>query len=291
MAHDGILNTLFESQKKLVDLALKKHLCQFFAPGLLRTAAVYALFPGGKRIRPLLALIVADGVNASPQEALTFACALEILHNYTLIHDDLPAMDNDDFRRGKPTVHRKFGEACAILLGDAFLTHSFELLGLLNRPELIRLVAQSAGGQGIILGQTLDLNLDKRTKKNVSTLDHINELKTARLFEATIVGAALLAPQPLHIPAIRQFQKFAQFFGLCFQMADDLADASQESQKGVGTLSSLQSRQNLVQALDASGKRLEIQTALLPLKNSSRRSLTKLVQFLFNSSVAQSNCA
>lgn len=271
----------FDLERKKIDQALENHLKQFFGPGLLRQAAHYALFPGGKRIRPLLALCIGQGAGASRQETLTLACALELLHNYTLIHDDLPAMDNDDFRRGKPTVHRKFGEACAILLGDALLTHVFELVGSLGRPELTALVARSAGGQGIILGQVLDLNLDPKIKKNAATLERINELKTARLFEATIGGAGLLALPRLSPHQTHRLMNFARLFGLCFQMADDLEDQTQESQKGLGTLVSRQSYLEMAEHLAAAVKKLEAQIPLLPLSAPSQKTLSRLVNQLF----------
>ncbi|MEK6544216.1 MAG: polyprenyl synthetase family protein, partial [Elusimicrobiota bacterium] len=208
-----------------------------FPPGALRDAAHYALFPGGKRLRPRLALIFGEAFGVPMPRLLDFACAVEMIHNYTLVHDDLPAMDNDDLRRGRPTVHKKFEESTAILLGDALLTQAFELLALAGNAKAMACVARCAGAKGVVWGQVLDLGPKKRSGgKNDKEFKTIYELKTAKLFEAAILGAVLLARKPPSPVQVKNLQNFSKYFGLAFQIADDLADAKESHGKDIPTL-------------------------------------------------------
>ncbi|MBI4667871.1 MAG: polyprenyl synthetase family protein [Elusimicrobia bacterium] len=279
MEKDLRIKRFFDSRLRAINQELKACISSFFAPGVLREAAHYTLFPGGKRIRPLLAMVIGEGFRAPKKDLLAFACALELIHNYTLIHDDLPAMDNDDFRRGKPTVHKKFSEALAILLGDAFLTHAFELLAGLKQRKPAVLAAQASGAKGVILGQVLDLNLDKKFKKNSQNLRHINRLKTARLFEASIVGAALLSPRR-NKKIIRQFADFSKQYGECFQMADDLADADEEVGKGATTLTTAKKEGEMRKVLEKNSADLENKVLKLPLKKFYKSALIKIIAAL-----------
>ncbi|MBI4064248.1 MAG: polyprenyl synthetase family protein [Elusimicrobia bacterium] len=267
-------------RKKLIERALKNHVIRFFGPGLLREAALYALFSGGKRIRPLLAFTVGEGLGADRKKLVAFGCALELIHNYTLIHDDLPAMDNDDYRRGKLTVHKKFGEACAILLGDAFLTHAFELLAELQSPKLSCLVARAIGGRGVILGQVLDLGLGQNGK-DAKSLDFINQLKTAKLFEAAIVGAGFVAAKSPSPSLVKSLRAFAILFGRCFQLADDLADWRDESKKKVITTAVAMGEQETTRSLRTLLKQLERQINRLAIKPNTRQQISSLAHTLY----------
>ncbi|MBI2070066.1 MAG: polyprenyl synthetase family protein [Elusimicrobia bacterium] len=274
----GTFEKYCDSRKKLIDRSLKAHMGAFFPFGILREAAQHALFPGGKRIRPLLAMAIGEGLGAKSRPLLDFACALELIHNYTLIHDDLPAMDDDDFRRGKPTVHKKYGEACAILTGDALLTHAFELLAGC-RPEIGRLVARSIGGRGVILGQALDLGLGGGKKNDTRSLNKINQLKTACLFEASIVGAAFCSSKGAQAAAL--LRSFGVLFGECFQIADDLADAKEEKKKNVQTLATRGKTKELEARLRNLERKLERKAVALPLKKPYPSILLSLVRKLY----------
>lgn len=173
-------------------------------------AARYALLSGGKRIRPKLVLWTVEALDGDVRAALMPAVALEMVHAYSLIHDDLPCMDNDDWRRGKPTVHRAFDEATAVLAGDLLLTHAF--LALRDHPQLVPILAEAAGAEGMIGGQLLDLQKCPDT-------DRLHSLKTAALFRCALHFAAHLTKMP-----IEPFVRFGENFGLLFQAVDDVDD-------------------------------------------------------------------
>jgi geranylgeranyl diphosphate synthase type II len=186
----------------------------------LKSAMHYALFSGGKRLRPLLLLSI------SGTKGLDVACAIELIHTYTLIHDDLPAMDNDDFRRGKKTLHKVFDEATAILVGDMLLTLSFEMISKAAlRPTLklkiIELVSKKIGANGLILGQHLDL-LSKNKTLDEETLKLISHKKTAELFSASILAGAYI--KSVNQKELEEYEIFAEEFGLYYQVKDDLED-------------------------------------------------------------------
>jgi geranylgeranyl diphosphate synthase type II len=187
----------------------------------------YSLFAGGKRVRPILCLAAAESVNGRIEEALPAACALECIHTYSLIHDDLPAMDNDDFRRGKPTSHKIYGEAGAILAGDGLLTFAFELLsraGLITagddrRLQVINLIAQAAGSQGMVGGQALDIACEGK-KISFATLRTIHSRKTGALITAAVAAGALLGNGD-HMQT-KALTDYGEKIGLTFQIVDDL---------------------------------------------------------------------
>jgi geranylgeranyl diphosphate synthase type II len=187
----------------------------------------YSLFAGGKRVRPILCLAAAESVNGRIEEALPAACALECIHTYSLIHDDLPAMDNDDFRRGKPTNHKVYGEAGAILAGDGLLTFAFELLsrpGLIaasddRRLQIINLIARAAGSQGMVGGQALDIACEGK-EISFETLRAIHSCKTGALITAAVVAGALLGNGD-HIQT-EALTDYGEKIGLTFQIVDDL---------------------------------------------------------------------
>jgi geranylgeranyl diphosphate synthase type II len=197
-------------------------------PPVIHQAMRYSLFAGGKRLRGALALASA-GLFADPVTPyLPLAAALEMIHTYSLIHDDLPAMDNDDYRRGKPTCHKVYGEAVAILSGDALLTTAFETLAALAGScpadrllTVIGEIAACAGSRGLIGGQVVDLESEGR-QISAETLDYIHAHKTGALFRAAVRGGALLAGGDER--ALQSLTAYADSFGLAFQITDDILD-------------------------------------------------------------------
>ena len=203
-------------------------------PATIHRAVRYSLFAGGKRLRPLLVLAAAEAVGAPDPEALAFACAVEMIHTYSLIHDDLPAMDNDDLRRGKPTSHKVFGEAIAILAGDALLTRAFHLLAevpaeataeaLRRRLRASALLGEACGTGGLIGGQVLDLESEGQDV-DAATLERLHRAKTGALLGACVlVPAALAEAGP---EDTQRLQRFARAAGLAFQVVDDVLDATE----------------------------------------------------------------
>jgi geranylgeranyl pyrophosphate synthase len=203
---------------------------------------------------------------------LDFACAIEFIHNYTLIHDDLPAMDDDAWRRGKPSVHKKFGEACAILAGDAMLTAAFEILARSPNPEAVVLAAQAAGARGVVQGQAMDLGLGLHGKtRGARFLRAMNSLKTGRIFEAAVCGAALLGRPKPSFAARAALRRWSREFGLCFQILDDLKDAKGENGSAL-------SQRDLATRL----RRLEAAAAKLPIPSNFRQVLRHTTEEIFD---------
>jgi len=197
-------------------------------PAVLHRAMRYSVFSGGKRIRPVLCLAAADAVGSPCRTALVPAAAVELLHTYTLIHDDLPCMDDDDFRRGKPTSHKVFGEANAVLAGDALQALAFELLGRITAPtpyppnQLVLELARAAGSVGVVGGQVEDLAV-AGTRQSPQTVRFIHMQKTARLFCAAVRMGAIAAGASAK--QLRDLTTYGVNVGLAFQMTDDLLDA------------------------------------------------------------------
>jgi geranylgeranyl diphosphate synthase, type II len=194
-------------------------------PPALAEAARYTLFGGGKRVRPVLALMAAEAVGGAAEQALPWACAVEMIHTYSLVHDDLPAMDDDDERRGRPTCHVKYGEALAILAGDVLLTEAFAVLaGAPQAQPLTALLSRAAGGAGMVGGQVLDIG---GGLGDLDALVHMQRLKTGALIRAAGVGGALSAgADPGQIEAVG---RYGEALGLLFQITDDLLDAEQDA--------------------------------------------------------------
>jgi geranylgeranyl diphosphate synthase type II len=200
-------------------------------PTVIHQAMRYSVMAGGKRLRPILVLAAAEAIGGNPQVVQPAAAALEFIHTYSLVHDDLPAMDNDDFRRGKPTCHKVFGEAQAILAGDALLTLAFEVLtqksGFIVGPspevllQVIAELAQAAGTMGMIGGQVVDLDSEGR-QVEVATLDYIHRHKTGALIRASLRAGALLAGA--NTEELNDLTRYAEELGLAFQIADDILD-------------------------------------------------------------------
>lgn len=195
----------------------------------LNDAIRYSVLGGGKRIRALLCLLTASGFEVKNESVMHLACVLELVHAYSLIHDDLPAMDNDDLRRGKPSTHKAFGEATAILAGDTLLTMAFEWLadtlkyGVTHSKivELVKTLSVAAGQNGMTGGQMLDMH-HETTPANEQQLKTIHSLKTGALFKAAVKFGCIIADQS--DTTCLQLDKFAQSFGLLFQITDDILD-------------------------------------------------------------------
>ncbi|BEU87802.1 polyprenyl synthetase family protein [Selenomonas sp. TAMA-11512] len=194
----------------------------------LHQAMEYSLMAGGKRIRPLLLMAAADAVGGHGENFITAACSLEMIHSYSLIHDDLPAMDDDDYRRGKPTNHKVFGEGMAILAGDGLETLAFEvLLRQKAAPEtllaVVRELADAAGPYGMVGGQAIDLDAED-TSIDIKTLQKMHAGKTGALFRAAIrMGAILAGAKEAELAALTEY---AEKFGMAFQITDDILDVT-----------------------------------------------------------------
>jgi geranylgeranyl diphosphate synthase type II len=206
--------------------ALPEHLPKAAAKTSLNQAIDYSLSSGGKRFRPVLCLAIADTLDSSIEKALDFALSVEMIHSYSLIHDDLPCMDDDDLRRGKPTTHIKFGEATALLAGDALLTEAFSRLakGYGNEPYFNRLVEElslAAGAKGMVGGQALDM-LAQREDLSLSEIENLHRMKTGALIRVSARGAATIAGAT--VDQMRAVTSSAESIGLAFQIADDLLD-------------------------------------------------------------------
>ena len=199
-------------------------------PEPLRQAMVYSLEAGGKRLRPVMLLAASEMAGGQEEMALPFACALEMIHTYSLIHDDLPAMDNDDLRRGKPTNHKVFGENIAILAGDGLLNAAAELMavsavriGDLRGVRAMEIIMRHSGITGMIAGQTKDVTSDGKTPDE-ALVTYIHTHKTADLLEAAVEAGLALAG--VNDAEIRNGHEYALHLGLAFQMTDDLLDVT-----------------------------------------------------------------
>ncbi len=223
-------------QKALVDAHLEELLPKADAyPEIIHRAIRYSVFAGGKRLRPLLALAAGEALGGEPSRLLPMACALEMIHTYSLIHDDLPAMDNDDFRRGQPTAHKKFGEGIAVLAGDALLTLAFQVLAEIpmpaNRAEtkvrVIERIARAIGTScGMLGGQVVDLTTEGKAFTR-EELDYIHSSKTGALIQGSVEAAAIMSDAPPE--ANERIARFGARIGLAFQVVDDILDVEASS--------------------------------------------------------------
>jgi geranylgeranyl diphosphate synthase type II len=219
----------------LIDRALDRFLPRAkIKPATIHKAMRYSLFAGGKRLRPALTLAAAEACGGDASRALPAACAVECIHTYSLIHDDLPCMDDDDLRRGRPTSHKVFGEGIAVLAGDALLTVAFEILAQAQEtsrykmPALIRELSLAAGSQWLIGGQVADLEGEGK-KIGGAELKYIHRCKTAALLTASIrLGAMSANASPARL---QNLTDFGQSLGLAFQVIDDILDVTQTTEK------------------------------------------------------------
>lgn len=216
----------------LVDEALDRFLPkETDLPHSVHKAMRYSVFAGGKRVRPILMLAACETVGGDSRCAVPAACAMEMIHTYSLIHDDLPAMDDDDFRRGNPTNHKVFGEAIAILAGDALLTEAFKLASDIRFAEgctpsgllaVIHEIAVCAGSAGMVGGQVVDMESEGRKDLDLPTVQYIHTHKTGALIKASVVAGALLGGASGQILAA--VTRYGEAAGLAFQIADDILD-------------------------------------------------------------------
>ena len=223
------------AQQKLIDRELERLVPgEDVPPATIHRAMRYSLFAGGKRVRPVLCLEAGRAVADSPQGIETAACSLEFVHTYSLIHDDLPALDNDDYRRGKPTSHKVFGEAMAILTGDALLTLAFETLSKMNtvaddrKARVMAELATAAGTVGgMIGGQVADLEGEGKAP-DAQLLEAIHRAKTGALLQASVrMGAIYAGADRQQLDAI---SRYGEHVGLAFQIVDDILDVEQSSE-------------------------------------------------------------
>jgi len=227
------LPAFFEEDRVAVDAHLDRLMpAESVQPPTIHRAMRYSVFAGGKRIRPILCLETARIFDADVSSAFYPGCAVEFIHTYSLIHDDLPALDNDDLRRGKPTCHKKFGEATAILAGDALLTLAFETIAASpvpadRRVAMIAEISAAAGTiNGMVGGQVADLEAEGR-RVGPETLEYIHRSKTAALIRASIASGALSAGAPAG--DVASLRRFGETIGWAFQVTDDILDVEESS--------------------------------------------------------------
>ena len=232
------VNEYLEEKGRLIDACLDRLLPDRETfPSSLHQAMRYCLFAGGKRIRPALAFAAAEAVGGNPDLIVEEACALELIHTFTLIHDDLPSMDNDDFRRGLPSTHKVFGEAMAILAGDALQTEAFKILacgytrGIHNAERIVKvmkILAEASGSQGIVGGQVVDLESEGKMIDQ-QQLTYIHSHKTGSLIAASVIMGGILggaAPEEIEL-----LKRYGESIGHAFQIADDILDVEGSKEK------------------------------------------------------------
>jgi len=227
------LPSFFEDDLQAVDAALQRLLpAEDTPPASIHKAMRYSVFAGGKRVRPILCLEAARIFTSDVSAAMYPGCAVEFIHTYSLIHDDLPALDNDDLRRGKPTCHKQFGEAAAILAGDALLTLAFETIGAApvdaeRRVKVLTEISKSAGTvNGMVGGQVADIEAEGKGVEP-AMLEYIHRSKTAALIRASITAGALCAGAPPE--DVSRLRRFGETIGWAFQVTDDILDVEESS--------------------------------------------------------------
>jgi len=229
-----------QDRKEWIDSGIDELLKKWNVPASsgiekLKDSITYSYSRGGKRFRPVLSLLLAEGFAVHPQRVLPWALAVEMIHTYSLIHDDLPSMDNDDFRRGEPTNHKVFGETTALLAGDALLTEAFGHIAnsYWEEPKLglhlVSLLSQASGILGMVGGQAIDLEFH-RQKPSLDELELMHRMKTGALIRASAEGAALICGLP--IEKIQICREFGENLGLAFQLKDDLLDSGEKEEPG-----------------------------------------------------------
>lgn len=229
------LKEYLHSNKISVEQQLNVLICNQDDIPVIFDAMKYSLEAGGKRLRPILALMACELLGGNRDDIMPYACAIEMIHTYSLIHDDLPAMDNDDFRRGKPTSHRIFGEGFAILAGDALLNKAFEVIHneLLRKPCLEQIkaaayISSASGAEGMIGGQCIDLHYENK-QVDSSILDRMHKKKTGALIKAPLVAGALIAGGT--DDDVKRLECYGELIGLAFQVWDDILDVEGSTEK------------------------------------------------------------
>lgn len=294
MYADQFLSYL-KQNKELIDKELPIFIEQLSAPQVLKDSMIYSLRAGGKRIRPVLLLATLEAFQKDRMLGIEVACALEMIHTYSLIHDDLPSMDNDDLRRGKPTNHKVYGEAIAILAGDALLTHSFSVISMIKKQEitpemkldLISRLSLASGASGMVGGQTADLLAEDKDIQ-LNELEYIHEHKTGKLLIYPVIAGGILANASKE--QLDHLEQFAKHLGLAFQIKDDILDIEgDEKQLGKPVGSDTENQKSTYpQLLSLSGAREKCQHHLQLAKNSLYKTdinyeiLEKLADFIVN---------
>ena len=233
MGSDFNLGSYLKERKQEVETALDQSIAVVY-PDKIYESMRYSLMAGGKRLRPILCLATCELVGGNAAMAMPTACALEMIHTMSLIHDDLPAMDNDDLRRGKPTNHVVYGEDIAVLAGDALLTYAFEMVTTTKDVpassllQVITKLAQAVGAAGLVGGQVVDLDSEGKSDITEETLTFIHTHKTGALLEASVLSGAILAGAVAE--DLAKLARYSQDIGLAFQIVDDILDitATQE---------------------------------------------------------------
>lgn len=232
-----------DRKKETVDCALREYLPPDDARTKLHQSILYSIHPGGKRLRPILCLAASELICGSYKNALPAACAIEMIHTYSIIHDDLPSMDDDDSRRGEPTNHRVFGEAIATLAGDALLTDAFSLITekLLEEGvsselilRVISIISEAAGSKGMVLGQAFDLEMDGNEYPSVNEISNTYLMKTAKMIMASVLSGAMLAEAGEE--ELLMLKSYSEKIGIAFQIKDDILDVveSHDTTQGPG---------------------------------------------------------
>ncbi|MGX6442697.1 polyprenyl synthetase family protein [Neobacillus sp. K501] len=264
-----VLDAFAQEYKQLLELELRTLVEKLNAPPIIKDAMHYSLEAGGKRIRPLLLFATIDAFGMDPKKGLLAAAAIEMIHTYSLIHDDLPSMDNDDLRRGKPTNHKVFGEAIAILAGDALLTYSFEVIGNISsefassetKLQLVIEMAKAAGTEGMVGGQVADMEGEGKAL-GLKELEYIHIHKTGKLLKYSVVAGALISGA--NQDQVEKLSKFAHHLGLAFQIQDDILDLEGNQEllgKPVGSDTSNQ-KSTYPQLLSIEGAKTELRKQL-----------------------------
>lgn len=268
------ISELLNKRAASVDVALNRYLPNGTTyPKQLAEAMRYSVLSGGKRVRPFLVIETAKLFGTTEAGSMVPACAVEMIHAYSLVHDDLPAMDNDDFRRGKKTCHKKYDEATAILVGDALLTQAFQIIADSKKAEpetvrqTIRILSSAAGAMGMVGGQAADMMFQKN-KGTLAVIDKVNRLKTGALIRASIEMGAVWAGAGSQ--QLKHLSKYGECIGQLFQLIDDILD-------GDGYVSLIGSEKTNALALKTKNKALEY---LKPFKNKAQ-TLNDFTEFLF----------
>jgi len=261
-------------------------------PEEIKEAMAYSLFAGGKRLRPILCMCAAEAIGAKKEEAFCAGYALEMIHTYSLIHDDLPGMDNDDLRRGKPTNHKVFGEGMAILAGDGLLTLAFEVLCDYDAEigiKLIRCLAKNSGSQGMVGGQVKDILAERKEQPlSLSEIEEIHLHKTGDLITASLLMGGMLAKGSEE--ELQALEEYGTQFGLAFQITDDILDLiGDESKLGKNVGSDLKNEKatyatlyGIDQAREMAQLAIERALASLNVFSDSVNNLENLAKYLIN---------
>ncbi|OUL06031.1 polyprenyl synthetase family protein [Bacillus spizizenii] len=230
------LTSFLAERKKTIENQLSVYTEKLDMPDSLKKSMLYSLEAGGKRLRPLIVLAVLNAYGKSEKDGIPVGCAVEMIHTYSLIHDDLPCMDDDDLRRGKPTNHKVFGEATAVLAGDGLLTESFKLItshvsdevSAEKRLRLVNELISAAGTEGMVGGQVADMEAENR-QVTLEELESIHERKTAKLLGFSVIAGAILADAPEE--DIETLRTFSSHIGIGFQIRDDILDLEGSEEK------------------------------------------------------------